>query len=176
MPLSRLRVPAGYLAGALVLLLARPTTRSLLLGLPLALLGEGIRLWASGHLVKTKALATGGPYAHTRNPLYFGSLLIAVGLAVACASVWAILAVTLYFAVFYPPVMREEAAFLASRFPEAYGEWASAVPLFLPRPTPGGPRVSRFDWARVATNREWRTAAGLPLVTLLLWARGALLG
>jgi protein-S-isoprenylcysteine O-methyltransferase Ste14 len=176
MSISRLRVPAGYLAGAVVLLLARPTATSLLLALPLAVTGEAVRVWASGHLEKTKALATGGPYAHTRNPLYLGSLLIAIGVAVACASVWALLAVTTYFAVFYPVVMREEAAFLASRFPDAYTQWAAAVPLFLPRITPAGPRASGFDWARVRANREWRAAAGLPLLTLLLWARGALLG
>jgi protein-S-isoprenylcysteine O-methyltransferase Ste14 len=176
MSISRLRVPAGYLAGAVVLLLARPTATSLLLALPLAVTGEAVRVWASGHLEKTKALATGGPYAHTRNPLYLGSLLIAIGVAVACASVWAVLAVTTYFALFYPVVMREEAAFLASRFPDAYAQWAAAVPLFLPRITPAGPRASGFRWARVRANREWRAAAGLPLLTLLLWARGALLG
>ena len=63
------------------LVLARPTPVSLALGLPLALLGEALRLWASGHIEKTKALATGGPYAHTRNPLYVGSLLMAIGVA-----------------------------------------------------------------------------------------------
>jgi protein-S-isoprenylcysteine O-methyltransferase Ste14 len=156
--------------GVLVLVLARPTAASLLLALPLATLGEATRIWASGHIEKTRCLATGGPYAHSRNPLYMGSLLIALGVAVACASPWVVLAVAAYFLAFYPSVMREEEAFLASRFPEAHAAWAAAVPLFWPRPSPGGPRSSRFEWARVRANREWRTAGALPLLAAVLLA------
>lgn len=165
---SRYRVPAGWAIGVLVVALARPSPSSLLLGLPLAVLGEVLRLWASGHIEKTKSLATGGPYAHSRNPLYVGSLLIAFGVAVAGASPWVVLAVAAYFLAFYPSVMREEAAFLAAKFPEEHTAWAAAVPLFWPRPTPGGPRSSRFAWSRVGMNREWRTAAALPLLAALL--------
>jgi protein-S-isoprenylcysteine O-methyltransferase Ste14 len=167
---SRHRVPVGWLVGVVVAALARPTPTALWLALPLALAGEALRIWASGHIEKTKRLATGGPYAHTRNPLYLGSLLIALGVAVACASPWVVLAVAAYFVAFYPAVMREEAAFLAAKFPSEYAAWAAAVPLFWPRPTPGGPRVSRFEWAQVATNREWRTVLALPLVAALLFA------
>jgi protein-S-isoprenylcysteine O-methyltransferase Ste14 len=165
---SRYRVAAGWALGALVLALARPTPRSLLLGLPLAVLGEAVRLWASGHIQKTERLATGGPYAHSRNPLYLGSVLIALGVAVACASPWVVVATAAYFLAFYPSVMREEAAFLAAKFPDEHAAWAAAVPLFWPRPTPAGPRSSRFEWSRVGRNREWRTAAALPLLAGLL--------
>jgi protein-S-isoprenylcysteine O-methyltransferase Ste14 len=68
------------------LALARPTPASLAAGLLLGFAGEAVRLWASGHIEKTKALATGGPYAHTRNPLYLGSVVMAAGVAVASAS------------------------------------------------------------------------------------------
>jgi Phospholipid methyltransferase len=171
MPRSRLRVPAGYLLGLLVLALARPTPRSLLFAVPLVLAGEGIRLWASGHLEKTKTLATGGPYAHTRNPLYVGSALMAVGVAVASASPWVVLAAVVYFLAFYPAVVREEAAFLRARFTEQYAAWSAEVPLVWPRLSPAGPRASRFEWRRVRANREWRTAAALPLMALLLHLR-----
>jgi protein-S-isoprenylcysteine O-methyltransferase Ste14 len=170
--ISRLRVPAGYVLGALVLALARPTARSLLLAVPLVAAGEALRVWASGHLEKTRTLATGGPYAHTRNPLYLGSALLAVGVAVVSASAPVVLAVVAYFLAFYPAVIREEAAFLRERFGSAYEAWAASVPLFWPRLSPGGPRGSRFEWARVGANREWRTAAALPLVALLLYVRG----
>ncbi len=143
----------------------------MLLALPLGVIGEGIRFWASGHIDKTKSLATGGPYAFTRNPLYLGSVLLALGLAVASASLWAVLAVAAYFAAFYPSVIREEAAFLREKFAVEYGGWAAEVPAFLPRLTPGGPRASRFEWARVGRNREWRTAFGLPLSAALLYLR-----
>ena len=167
---SRYRVPAGWLVGLLVAVLAHPTPGWLVLGLPLAAVGEELRIWASGHIEKTKRLATGGPYAHSRNPLYVGSLLIALGVATACASPWVVLAVAVYFLAFYPPVMREEAAFLAGKFADEYAAWATAVPLFWPRLLPAGPRASRFEWGRVRANKEWRTALALPFLALLLLA------
>ena len=117
-------------------------------------------------------LAVSGPYAHTRNPLYAGSAVLALGLAVAAASVPVTGAVIAYFLAFYPRVMREEAAFLRERFAAEYDAWAAAVPLGWPRLTPAGPRASRFQWRRVSANREWRTAAALPLVAFLLYLRG----
>jgi protein-S-isoprenylcysteine O-methyltransferase Ste14 len=171
---SRLRVPLGWLAGAATLAHARPTVRSLAAGLLLALLGESLRLWASGHIEKTQRLATGGPYAHTRNPLYVGSALMAVGVAVATRSWWAAGALSGYFLAFYPSVIVEESRFLARRFGAAYDDWARVVPAFFPRPTPAGPRGSQFSWERVRANREWRTAAALPVVMGLLLARGLL--
>jgi len=167
---SRHRVAVGWLVGLVVVALARPTPGWLLVGLPLACGGELLRLWASGHIEKTKRLATGGPYAHSRNPLYFGSLLIALGVAVACASYWVALAVAAYLVAFYPALLREEQSFLAQTFPDEYAAWAAAVPLFWPRLAPAGPRVSRFDWQRVRINREWRTALALPLIAALLLA------
>lgn len=169
---SRLRVAVGYLAFVIVLAAARPTTLSLLAALPVALLGEAIRVWASGHIEKTRALATGGPYAHTRNPLYVGSVLLALAAGVAAVRPGAIAALAAYFVAFYPSVVSEEARFLRARFPLEYGEWEKAVPLFLPRLAPAGPRESRFSWARVRANREWRTALALPVVFAALWARG----
>jgi protein-S-isoprenylcysteine O-methyltransferase Ste14 len=171
---SRLRVPVGYLFGIVVVALARPSLRSLAAGAAIGLAGEALRLWASGHIDKTRALATGGPYAHTRNPLYLGSLVMSVGIAAAAASVWAALAVAVYFAAFYPSVMREEARFLLDRFPREYAEWAAEVPLFFPRVAPAGPRATSFAWERVRRNREWRTALALPALAALLWVRGLL--
>jgi protein-S-isoprenylcysteine O-methyltransferase Ste14 len=165
-------VPAGWLAGLLLLALARPSPATLLVGAALAAAGEAVRLWASGHIEKTRRLATGGPYAHTRNPLYVGSALLGLGLAAATASPWVLLAVAAYFAAFYPSVIREESRFLREKFGAEYAAWAEAVPVFLPRPWPGGPRESRFDWARVRANREWRTALAVPLLVALLYARG----
>jgi len=168
---SRYRVPAGWLLGVVVLLLARPTPSSILLGLPLGFVGEAIRIWASGHIEKTKKLATGGPYAHARHPLYVGSVLLALGVGVASASLWVVLAVAVYFLAFFPAVMREESDFLAKKFPEEFAKWATEVPAFWPRPTPGGPRSSRFEWGRVSLNREWRTALAILAISALVYAR-----
>ena len=171
---SRYRVSCGWLVGGLVLLLSHPTAGALLLGAPLVAAGELVRLWASGHIEKTQSLATGGPYAHTRNPLYVGSLLMALGVGIATASPWAVLAVAAYFAAFYPAVIREESRFLADKFAAEYAAWAAAVPAFLPRPWPAGPRASRFAWRRVRLNREWRTVLALPALLIVLYARGRL--
>ena len=110
--------------------LARPRPWSLLGGLALGLLGEALRIWASGHIEKTRVLATGGPYAHTRNPLYMGSTLMAAGIALASASPWAALAGAVYFFAFYPSAIRDEARFLATRFPDTFAPWAREVPAF----------------------------------------------
>ena len=96
---------------------------------------------------------------------------MALGLAVASASPWCVALVVLYLAAFYPAVMREEAAFLRSRFPAEYQAWAAAVPVFVPRLAPGGPRATRFSWARVRANREWRALAGLSAAVALLFLR-----
>ena len=159
--------------GALVVGLARPTLASILAALPLAAAGEAVRIWASGHIEKTRALATGGPYAHTRNPLYGGSVLLALALGLASASPWVVGAIALYFAAFYPSVIREEAAFLREKFAD-YAEWERSVPAFLPRLRPAGPRATRFAWRRVQDNKEWRTAAAIPVVLGLLYLRGRL--
>jgi protein-S-isoprenylcysteine O-methyltransferase Ste14 len=169
--LSAIRVAAGYLLGALALVLARPTVTSIVIGLSLALVGETVRLWAAGHIEKTQALATGGPYAHTRNPLYVGSVLLALGAAAAAASPWVVLGVVVYFVAFYPAVIAEESGYMRTKFGADYDAWAAEVPAFLPRITPGGARRSRFSWARVKKNREWHTALALPLLGVLFYWR-----
>lgn len=171
MKLSAIRVPAGYVVGAILVVLARPQPRSIVIGLVIATLGEAVRLWASGHIEKTEKLATGGPYAHTRNPLYLGSSLLGLGAAVAAWNPIVVAAVVAYFAAFYPVVIAEEARFLRTKFGDDYDAWARAVPAFLPRLLPGGPRQSRFAWARVRRNREWRAALAVPALGVLIYLR-----
>jgi hypothetical protein len=168
--LSGVRVRAGYTAGALALFFAQPSRDSLIAGGLIALFGESIRIWASGHIEKTQRLATGGPYAHTRNPLYLGSILMALGLLVCARHPISVAAGFAYLVVFYPAIIREEAKFLRGRFPSEYHEWAKHVPLFLPRILPAGPRESKFEVSRLFANHEWRSALGLVvLAAFMLW-------
>jgi len=91
-----------------------------------------VRALASGHVKKNEALATSGPYAYTRNPLYLGSLLIGVGFAVAARSWWVgVVLVVMFFAI-YLPVIRGEEAYLRQKFPE-FEEYAQRVPRMLPK-------------------------------------------
>ncbi|HEX7122620.1 MAG TPA: isoprenylcysteine carboxylmethyltransferase family protein [Gemmatimonadaceae bacterium] len=161
--LRRLRLPLGFVFGALYLAFARPTPRSLLFGVGIAFLGLLIRAWAAGHIVKNERLATTGPYAHTRNPLYFGSFLIAIGFALAAH--WAlVIAVVVLFLVIYRPTMEHERAKIRGRFPEAYAAWEANVPAFIPRLTPwrgGGSDTSdSFDFGLYLRHGEWKAAVG----------------
>ena len=171
--MQRMRVPLGFLTAALFVLGARPSWLSLACGLPIALLGAGLRGWASGHLRKNAELATSGPYAHTRNPLYFGSFVMVAGFAIAGNKPWIALMLVGAFLLVYRPVMRAEVAHIRQLFGAAYDEWAAHVPLFFPRLTPYRPYrkdVPRaFDWSQYLHHREYRAFIGV-LAVMGLWA------
>jgi len=84
---ARLRVPSGFLIVVVFAWFSRPTALSLEIGVAISLLGLALRAWAAGCLAKNQQLATAGPYAYTRNPLYLGTLMVAAGLSVAARSV-----------------------------------------------------------------------------------------
>ena len=172
--MQRWRVPLGFLCAPPFLLLAEPNARTLAAGGAVALLGLLIRAWASGHIRKNDALATSGPYAHTRNPLYLGSFVMGLGFTVAASGRWWQLVVlgAAFAALFlgiYLRVMRVEAQTLAGKFGEEYRDYARAVPLFLPRPTPyRGAREAGFDPGLYLRYREYRAALGLLMAFGLL--------
>src|SRR6202140_458964 len=91
-----------------------------------------IRALASGYVRKNEALATSGPYAYTRNPLYLGSLLMGVGFAVAARSWWVGIALVVMFFAIYLPVIHDEESYLRTKFPE-FEEYARRVPRMFPR-------------------------------------------
>ena len=104
----RWRVRIGYPVAVLYWLLAKPTHHWIAMGAAVAGFGILIRAIAAGHLSKDRELATAGPYARTRNPLYLGSAFLAAGFAIAGHSWWAGSLIVIYFAVFYYAVMRNE--------------------------------------------------------------------
>jgi protein-S-isoprenylcysteine O-methyltransferase Ste14 len=107
----RIRVPLGFAFAVLYFWLAKPSVQSILLGASLVIPGLVIRALASGHLQKNEQLATGGPYAYIRNPLYLGSLILSVGFALAARSWWIVAGIVILFFVIYLPVIRSEEAF-----------------------------------------------------------------
>ena len=131
----RIRVPLGFLFAVLYFWLARPSWRSMMLGAIVVVPGLLIRALASGHVRKNESLATSGPYAYTRNPLYLGSLVMGLGFCVAARSWWVGLALVVMFFAIYLPVIRDEEAFLRRKFPE-FEEYARRVPRMLPRLVP----------------------------------------
>jgi protein-S-isoprenylcysteine O-methyltransferase Ste14 len=166
----RIRVPLGFAFAVLYFWLARPTWRSLALGAVSIIPGLVIRALASGHVRKNEALATSGPYAYTRNPLYLGSLLVAIGFAVAARSWWvAAVLVAMFFAI-YVPVIRSEEAFLRERFPE-FQEYANEVPRMIPRMTPAfrNEASAEFSMDLYLKHREYNALLGsLALVAALI--------
>ena len=158
----RVRVPLGFAFAVVYFWLARPNWRWLALGLVLIVPGLLVRALASGHVRKNEALATSGPYAYTRNPLYLGSLLLAIGFAVAARSWWvgAVL-VAMFFAI-YLPVIREEEKFLREKFPE-FGEYARRVPRMFPSIIPATAERDRggFSIDLYLKHREYNATLGV---------------
>lgn len=175
----RIRVPAGFLFAGVYLWLAHPVWESLAGGAIVSLAGVWLRALASGHLQKNMELTTSGPYAYTRNPLYLGSIIIAIGFAVAALNVWVWIGLLVMFTAIYLPVIRAEEAFLRGRFP-GYGDYFDQIPVLLPRfraQPRGGDGVtpaSLFSRERYLRHREYNALIGavammLALVLKILW-------
>ena len=165
----RWRVRVGYPVGITAFWFARPQTAWLVCGVGIALLGLLLRGYAAGHLRKHKQLATSGPYAFTRNPLYLGSVLLAAGFSVASHSWISTALLAAYLAVFYPVVIRREQKELETLYGGAFVEYASRVPAFWPRVSPAMPSAESFSWELYRKNREYEAAIGLALAMAILW-------
>ena len=178
------RLWGAWVLAICCLWLARPTGSSLVAGGSLIATGLLIRAWAASLLRKDRELAVAGPYAHTRNPLYLGSLLIGLGGAVAAASPWLGVAFVAFFVWSYAPAIERESAQLTGLFGESYRSYRASVPALLPRVTPyrrrgdrssgntSGPR--RISPALYIRNREWEAALGAvaAMAVLLLKSGG----
>jgi protein-S-isoprenylcysteine O-methyltransferase Ste14 len=173
--IARWRVRLSYPLAILVLWFARPTPRSILWGIPVGLIGLFIRARAAGHLHKQEVLTVTGPYAYTRNPLYFGSAILTLAASLAANSWASAILLCAYFALVYFVVMRREEAELRQHHGEAFDEYARTVPLFFPRLTAA--RLSfdgtgSFSFAQYKKNHEYQAAIGFLLllaVLLLIW-------
>jgi protein-S-isoprenylcysteine O-methyltransferase Ste14 len=157
--LARRRVTLGFIFAVAVLYFASPTRASLAAGAAIGLVGEAIRIWAAGHLEKSREVTTSGPYRFTRHPLYLGSSIMALGIAVACRSIVVAIIVFTYMAATIAAAIRMEEAFLRARFGDAYDAYAEAR----------APRVERrFSFERAWRNKEYRALIGLIVAMLLL--------
>ena len=150
--LARWRVALGFVTGAVALWLANPTWSSFSLGATIALVGESLRVWAAGHVEKSREVTQSGPYRVTRHPLYVGSTIIGLGFVVASASIWVAALVAAYLVATIPAAMRAEETHLREKFGDAYDAYAE-------RRTPYVAR--RFSARRAIGNREHHTVAGL---------------
>lgn len=167
---ARLRVPSGFLIVAAFAWFSHPSALSLAAGLPVSIAGLALRAWAAGCLAKNQQLATGGPYAYTRNPLYIGTLLVAAGLAMASRSVGLGVLFGAVFLLIYLPVIQLEEQHLRRLFPD-YATYAAEVPALWPRVRPFSKRNRNpFRVDLYLKNQEYQAGAGLAAGMLfLLW-------
>jgi len=164
----RIRVPLGFAFTVVYLWLARPTRGSLFAGVAFVIAGLVVRALASGHVQKNQQLATSGPYAYTRNPLYLGSLILAVGFGLAARSWWIAVGIVLIFFAIYWPVIRSDEEFLREKFSQ-YTEYAGQVPRLFPRLTPFEESSGSFSWELYRQHREYNALAGsLAILAALL--------
>ena len=150
--LARLRVPLGFLSAAIAFGLARPSWLWWAAGLGAAVVGEILRIWAAGHLEKGREITTSGPYRFVRHPLYLGSSLLGTGFAIAAQHLAVTLLVVVYLGVTLTAAMRTEEEGLDEKFAGAYSDYRAGIVKQTKR---------RFNWARVAANREHRAVIGL---------------
>jgi protein-S-isoprenylcysteine O-methyltransferase Ste14 len=159
--LARLRVTLGFVFGVAVLWLAAPTPTTLWVGAAVAAVGEALRIWAAGHLNKSREVTSSGPYRWFAHPLYVGSTVIGVGLAVACASPAVFALITIYLGATLTAAVKSEEAFLRRTFGDRYDQYRRGR-------AAGDDEGRSFSCAQVRANREYRAVMGVALAVLLL--------
>jgi protein-S-isoprenylcysteine O-methyltransferase Ste14 len=180
----RIRVPLGFVTAALYLFEAArraPVSGAVAWSLALVLPGLWLRAYASGYVKKNQELTTTGPYAHVRNPLYLGSILIAAGFAVALLSWPVAVALAIMFIAIYVPVIASEERFLRATFP-GFDDYCRCVPRLIPRLTPAtnpanpaGHPSGRFFLSLYLKHREYNALLGVALLYFsLIFLRAAL--
>ena len=182
----RIRVPLGFLTAALYvfeLWRRAPRPAAVAWSLALVLPGLWLRAYASGYVKKNRELTVTGPYAHTRNPLYLGSMLMAAGFAVALLSWPVAVFLAAGFAIIYVPVIVSEERFLHATFP-GFDAYCRSVPRLIPRFTPAklltreglpsgdeevtGAVSGSFSLGLYNQHREYNAAIGAALLYLSL--------
>ena len=170
--LARRRVALGFVFGAIVLGIAEPTAMSLTVGLSIAACGEAIRFWAAGHLNKSREVTTSGPYRWCAHPLYVGSSVMGVGLAVASANVVVAVLIAAYLTVTLTAAIRTEEAFLRRTFGEGYERYKRGDEPDADARDGASPRARGhgrpYSFAQVRANREYRAVIGFGVAILLL--------
>jgi protein-S-isoprenylcysteine O-methyltransferase Ste14 len=150
--LARWRVPLGFVTALVAIIYSAPTWRTVWTGFAVAVIGEAIRVWAAGHLEKSREVTRSGPYRFTRHPLYLGSGLIAVGVMLAANSFVVALIGSIYMVATIGTAIQTEERFLRQAFGDTYGKYERSE---------AEPMHRRFSVERAMRNREYRAAVGL---------------
>jgi len=160
--LARIRVPLGFVFAVAVLWLAQPTGSTLAWGSVVAVAGEALRIWAAGHLNKSREVTSSGPYRWFAHPLYVGSSIMGTGLAIAANSVLVTGLIVIYLAATITAAIRSEEAFLRQAFGDQYDRYRRGSR------EPASRSGRRFNFQQAIANREHRALGGLAVAVLLL--------
>ena len=169
--MQRLRIPVALFLAVSLIVFAKPSLTTLSLGCSLAFLGMCIRAWAAGHIRKDQTLAVSGPYAYTRNPLYFGSFLLGTGFACASGVWWVGVVFIVYYLFVYIPVMQAESVDLTRLFGSDFKTYVASVPMFFPSLSTSVRSENHFDWKLYLRHREYQVIVGFVLAVSFLVAR-----
>ena len=164
-----------------MVLFAIPSLTTMLCGFVITMLGESLRFWGvayAGSLTRVTGnvgapeVVVAGPFAHLRNPLYVGNVLMYCGIGVMASALspWLVIIALVYFAFQYAMIVSLEEEFLEKEFGEGYLEFKKNVPRFLPRLS--AYRASAQDrqkpyWIK-ALRSERRTLQALSIVVVLI--------
>jgi len=173
---GKTRATAAWIFAILLGVLARDTPYWP--GIVICFIGASLRFWASGYILKDSKLAVGGPYSIVRNPLYLGTYLMAVGVAMAVQNIYLLLAVTILFAGVYHYIILDEETKLKTMFGPDYAVYCGTVPRFFPKPWPVSseklrpinPEVLHFSWNIAIKNKAYEAYATFIALIGYVWA------
>jgi protein-S-isoprenylcysteine O-methyltransferase Ste14 len=139
----------------LLVIFAKPDLPGMIVGIILVLFGEGIRIWAAGHLQKNEVLTVSGPYAYVKNPLYIGSILITTGFCILAGNIYLLAASTFMFCFHYIPYKkRVEGERLRNIFGSRFDDYDQKVPDYIPRWTPYSKEKNPWRLDNLIENSE----------------------
>jgi len=148
------RIPL-FIGAFLLVIFAKPRFPGILIGMILIFLGEGIRIWAAGHLQKNEILTVTGPYAYVKNPLYIGSIFITAGFCILADNIYFLAAAFFMFCFHYIPYKRRvEGDRLRKIFGSPFEDYDGKVPDYLPRWTPYSSEKVSWQFRCLIENSE----------------------
>ncbi len=151
---ERYRAFFGIVSLLIVLFIAKPNAKSIVIGFVFMMIGTFFRAWASGFINKNSELATNGPYALSRNPLYFGNFILGIGIAITANNLYAYIIFTLYYFIFFPALMIIETKRMRKKFGDKYEKWSKGLNSFFPSIKKID--LSGFNIAYYMKNKEYK--------------------
>jgi protein-S-isoprenylcysteine O-methyltransferase Ste14 len=155
MDMKKIRRAPIFIGAFLLVVFAKPSLSGLVIGMILIIVGESIRIWGAGHLQKNEVLTVTGPYAHVKNPLYIGTILITAGFCILADNIYLLAVATFAFCFHYIPYKkRVEGDRLRKIFGSQFEDYDQKVPEYLPRWTPYLKKKGSWQFKYFIENSE----------------------